>query len=200
MCRNRAATRINLLTCWERRQDKNTAICGSLQSPESPSNLSRCLHTAEVAGSIGHRLLLKILQRVRKQLPLAFAPGALYCNRTATRSTAARPQGHEPRYLAWWDARASRCQGLWRWWHAPASRKPCRSLDLNNCTATVLGRPPHPRRRLGPPRRPPRPLNRVSRATRSVGKMRAGRGAAVRIARRGGVRRGRRGDNARRPA
>ena len=55
-------------------------------------------------------------------------------------------------------------------------------------------RPPHPRRRL----RLPRPLNGVSRTTRSVAKMRARRDAAG--SRRGGVRRDRRGDALWRPA
>jgi hypothetical protein len=36
MCRNRAATRVNLLKRWERRQDKNTAICGSFAISRKP--------------------------------------------------------------------------------------------------------------------------------------------------------------------
>src|SRR5829696_5223458 len=36
MCSNRAATRVNLLKCWERRQDKNTAICGSFAISRNP--------------------------------------------------------------------------------------------------------------------------------------------------------------------
>jgi hypothetical protein len=27
MCSNRAATRVNVLTCWEKRQNRNTVVC-----------------------------------------------------------------------------------------------------------------------------------------------------------------------------
>jgi hypothetical protein len=48
VCSNRAATQVNLLKCWEMCHRRITMICRNFASS---SNLSCCLHTAEVAGS-----------------------------------------------------------------------------------------------------------------------------------------------------
>ena len=59
-------------------------IAGILQSPESSSKLSCCLHTAEVAGSNPASPTKKYLQMAEKCKPPVFVSGAVYCNRTAT--------------------------------------------------------------------------------------------------------------------
>src|SRR5215203_2189086 len=63
-----------------------STFAGILQSPEIPSKLSCCLHSAEDASSIGHRPLRNYLQNAVFWCSL-FLPRLLVCsNRAATRS------------------------------------------------------------------------------------------------------------------